>query len=150
MQTKRLKYYATFLLTSPPHKWVKVTGRVWGPSWVSYFNNLRQILNARKDEMGWMLNHFLLLLCWLRLPGIILQLLCLSGSLTPYYLQLERLAYFPAFFNPFSPQSNPIILLQLELLPLRRLWHILSLPLLLFRKLVLWISGCYRHFSECM
>ena len=52
MQTKHLKYCATFLSAPPPHQWVReVTGRVLGSSWVSCFNSQCQILKARWDEM---------------------------------------------------------------------------------------------------
>lgn len=97
-----------------------------------------------------MLNHFLLLLCWPWLPWyyfpIALSLWISNSLLPPVGISWKS----SCFLYPHSPQSNPVILLQLELLPLTRLLQILSLPLLFFRKILLWISGCYRHFSECI
>ena len=107
------------------------------------------------DGMGWMLNRFLLPRCWPWLPP------CYSPTPASLWISDTSLPPIgtphksPCFLYPLSPPSNPVILLQLEPLPLRRSWQILSLPLFvlwenypldkwmlqtLFRTYFVWIS----------
>lgn len=136
---KSVRGHHEFRVSTARAKFLRPDGTRWDGKTASYY-------------------HFVGLDCL----SIILQLLCLCGSdsLLPPIGTPHKSLCLP---YPLSPPSNLVILLQLELLPLRRSWKILSLPLFvlqenypvdkwmlqtLFRTYFVWIFSVFPHSSK--
>lgn len=149
MQTKHLKYYATFLSASAPHhtnEWGRSLEECEGHHEVHISTTGAKFLMP--DGMRWDVKPLLITMLLALIASVLfsncfvamdLWLLITSSWNTPQIILPSLCSLTSKSSCHLAPaRAAPIKKIVANSLPTR----------VFFRKIIPWISGCYRHFSE--